>query len=236
MADRTVELRRRFLACAGGAGLVIASGASARGASDEPRGAAKKEEEDVSPAEDLMREHGVLDRVLLIYEESLRRLDLSQELDPAVLVGSAGIIRRFIEDYHEKLEEDQLFPRFEKARTLVELVTVLRAQHQAGRGLTEEIQRLASAPASKAAADRARLVDALRRFIRMYRPHAAREDTVLFPALRKIVSAHEYDAMGDDFEAQEHRLFGQDGFEKTVDEVARLERRLGIEDLARFTA
>ncbi|AHF17361.1 hypothetical protein NIASO_06125 [Niabella soli DSM 19437] len=30
----------------------------------------------------------------------------------------------------------------------------------------------------------------------MYRPHEAREDTVLFPAFRKIVSRHEYDSLG----------------------------------------
>src|SRR5207302_4790012 len=42
-------------------------------------------------------------------------------------------------DYHEKLEEDYLFPRFEKAHKLVDLTTVLRAQHQAGRRLTDRI-------------------------------------------------------------------------------------------------
>ena len=38
----------------------------------------KKEELEVSPGEDLMREHGVLNRVLLIYEEISRRLDAGQ--------------------------------------------------------------------------------------------------------------------------------------------------------------
>lgn len=49
------------------------------------------------------------------------------------------------------------------------------------------------------------------------------------------MSGHEYGALGEEFEKQEHRLFGEDGFEKIVDEVARLERRLGINDLAQFT-
>ena len=79
------------------------------------------------------------------------------------------------------------------------------------------------------------LAAALRQFVRMYRPHAAREDTVLFPALRRVVSGHEYGALGEQFEDEEHRLFGEDGFEKVVDEVAQLERRLGLDDLARFT-
>jgi hypothetical protein len=69
----------------------------------------------------------------------------------------------------------------------------------------------------------------------MYRPHAAREDTVLFPAFRRIATPHEYDSLGEQFEDQEHQLFGEDGFEKIVDEVASLEEKMGIEDLAQFT-
>ena len=69
----------------------------------------------------------------------------------------------------------------------------------------------------------------------MYRPHAAREDTVLFPAFRRVVSSNEYDALGEAFELEEHRLFGEDGFEKVVAEVGGIERRLGIADLSAFT-
>ena len=49
---------------------------------------------------------------------------------------------------------------------------------------------------------------------------------VLFPALRSVVPPHEYDALGEDFERLEHRLFGEAGFEKVVDEIAGFERRL----------
>src|SRR4051812_8918736 len=66
------------------------------------------EEEDVSPPEDLMREHGVLKRVLLVYEEAIRRLEKNADVPPVAVQRSAEIIRTFIEDYHEKLEEDFL--------------------------------------------------------------------------------------------------------------------------------
>ena len=69
----------------------------------------------------------------------------------------------------------------------------------------------------------------------MYRPHAAHEDTVLFPAFHTVVSRWEYEALGEAFEDKEHQLFGEGGFEKIVAEVAALERALGIEDLRRFT-
>ncbi len=72
-------------------------------------------------------------------------------------------------------------------------------------------------------------------FNAMYRPHEAREDTVLFPAFRKIVSRHEYDSLGEEFKNNEHNLFGEDGFETMVNKVSDIEKSLGIYDLAQFT-
>ena len=195
-----------------------------------------KNVEEVSPMEDLMREHGVLNRVLLIYDEILARLTSGKEFSPEVLSGAAGVIRRFIEDYHEKLEEDYLFPRFEKAKKLVDLVKALREQHHAGRRLTNAVKRRATTHALKNESARTQLAQHLRLFIRMYRPHESREDTVLFPAFRSLVSAHEYAALGETFEAKEHALFGKDGFREIVEEVAKLEKALGIYELSRFTA
>jgi len=69
----------------------------------------------------------------------------------------------------------------------------------------------------------------------MYNPHEAREDTVLFPAFRKLVRSSEFSALGEEFEEREHSLFGDDSFESMVDRVAAIEKRLGIFDLSQFT-
>jgi hemerythrin-like domain-containing protein len=208
-------------------------------AADEPSKAAygDEAEEGVSPPEDLMREHGVLRRILFIYDEILwRRLAPGEDFPLEVLVGSAEVVRRFVEDYHEKLEEEYIFPRFRNAGKSIELVDTLLAQHRAGRVLTDAILQRATNQALRDSAERAKLMAALRLFARMYRPHAAREDTVLFPALRSIISPHEFDALGEEFEDKEHELFGQDGFEGVVARVAGFERQLGIDELASFTA
>jgi hemerythrin-like domain-containing protein len=198
------------------------------------RALAANKDENVSPPEDLMREHGILNRVLLVYEEVLRRLVASQEFDPANLDAAARIIRNFVEDYHERQEEQYLFPRFERANRLVPLVTTLRQQHDAGRRLTDIV--LASGAKSRTDGDaRRKTVASLQAFIRMYRPHEAREDTELFPALRSIVSPHEFDALGEEFETNEHKLFGGDGFEMYVARVASIEKNLDINDLNQFT-
>ena len=191
------------------------------------------EEENVSTNEDLMREHGILKRVLIAYDEIIRRIRAKEDFPPQTVTEGATIIRKFIEDYHEKLEEDHLFPRFRKAGKQVELVTVLYAQHQAGRRVTDRI--MAKANTLKTEDDRSQLAQDLEAFNRMYAPHEAREDTVLFPALHKIVSLHEYDALGEHFEKIERQTFGGDGFDIYVDKVAALEKRLGIYDLSKFT-
>jgi hemerythrin-like domain-containing protein len=213
--------RRVFVTAVGAAGAGVwmpmlaaeqQGGGGGKPKQDEP-------EEEISPAEDLMREHGVLKRVLLVYEEAIRRIDAKQDLPPEAVREGATIIRTFIEDYHEKLEEEYLFPRFEKA----------------GRRVTDQVTQLATAQALKQPQSATKLRDLLRQFSTMYAPHEAREDTVLFPALRKLVSRQEYAALGEDFEKKEHQLFGEDGFDKMVDRVAAIEKTLGIYDLAQFT-
>jgi hemerythrin-like domain-containing protein len=223
--------RRKFIKAGG---IVIAASAIGGVA----RVLAKEEEKknnEVSPPEDLMREHGVLKRILLVYGEALRRMDTNEDLPPEPLHESAKIIRSFVEDYHEKLEENYLFPRFKKANKLVDLVDVLLQQHQGGRRLTDVTIQFATNQALKNEDDRRKLADSMRQFIRMYSPHEAREDTVLFPAFRGIVSAHEFDSLGEDFEKKEDELFGDDGFEKIVDKVATIEKKFGIYDLSQFT-
>jgi hemerythrin-like domain-containing protein len=235
MAALIASGRRDLLkiAAVGGAayagGLIVPSAFAAK-----PRKKQSEKEAEVTPPEDLMREHGVLDRLLLVYEAGLRKFAANEDFDPAIITTAAETVRDFIENYHEKSEEEAVFPRFKKAGKLVPLVDTLLTQHQAGRRVTQAI--LQSAPGSrKDGDDRKRLISSIEAFIAMYRPHAAREDTELFPLLKSLVSTHEYDAMAEDFEKKEHQLFGEDGFEMMTKRVAGIEQKIGIDDLSQFT-
>jgi len=197
------------------------------------RDAKKKAEDAISPPEDLMREHAILDRILLIYERGMRRLAQGEDIDPAVFVQSATIMRDFIHDYHEKSEEELVFPRFKTAGRMVELVNVLLTQHGAGRKLTERI--LAAAPQARSREPREAMGRDIQAFIAMYRPHAAREETDLFPTLRQLVTGDEYDGIAEELEKRERQAFGADGFEKIAKKVAEVEKVIGIYDLDVFT-
>jgi len=230
--DNDNSTRRIFLRRSGAiiaaATAVQSFGVVAQGAEE-----IEKSNEEISPVEDLMREHGVLSRLLLIYDDISHRIESSRAFPSEALIGTARLIQRFVENYHEKLEENYLFPRFEKTGRLVDLVKVLLDQHQTGRHLTEEILRFPSAPLTLE--EQSRLQIYLRAFCRMYRPHKAKEDTVLFPAFHRVVSLKEFDSLGESFEDKEVELFGEGGFEKIVDEVAGIEKRLGISELSQFT-
>jgi hypothetical protein len=126
--------RRRFLQHTSiASAAVLVPAISFANPQKPPSAEKKKDAEEISPAEDLMREHGVLNRILLIYDHHLHMLTTEQTFDGSVLVRAADIVRHFVEDYHEKLEEDFLFPRFRKVGKLVNLVDTLLAQHKAGR-------------------------------------------------------------------------------------------------------
>lgn len=198
-------------------------------------GCKKQAEEEVTPAEDLMREHGVLRRILLVYDTLRNKLFNNEQFQSEILNNSAVLIRDFIENYHEKLEEDFIFPRFEKAGQLVELVGVLRLQHQVGRTLTNTLIQGFNNVKPGTQEENQKLAGIIYSFNNMYRPHAAREDTVLFPALKTLVPEKEYDDLGEDFENKEHELFGEAGFEGVVVKVSEIEKKLGIYDLSSFT-
>jgi hemerythrin-like domain-containing protein len=240
--ETVVTSKRRLLVFGGVITALAAPTFISKPAFSEEKGGSKKlkkmvtgkKDEEVTPPEDLMREHGVLDRVLLLYEAGIRKFSSNADFDTTLIMQSAEIIRDFINNYHEKSEEEHVFPRFRKAGQMVDLVDTLLRQHEAGRNVTQTILRLA--PASRKDGDeRKQLVTSIQSFITMYRPHAAREDTDLFPKLKDVVSSNEYDSMGEDFEKKEHELFGEDGFEKMAARVARLEQQMGIHDLDQFT-
>lgn len=196
---------------------------------------AKEEEKDadLSPLEDLMREHGVLNRVLLVYEELQRRIRSKLDFQMKTVQEAASIIHDFIENHHEKTEEKYVFPRLEKIGKNADLVKVLRAQHDAGRKVTAEILSLSKGAAKDQTLRK--LNGLMADFIRMYRPHEAFEDTVVFPAFKKSLTPNDYDALGDTFEDEEREVLGKNGFEGVLDHIGALEKQLDIFDIKKFT-
>jgi hypothetical protein len=101
--------------------------------------------------------------------------------------------------------------------------------------VTARILDLSRPERYKETSGREKLVDDCHSFIRMYRPHESREDTILFPALRTLLTAKQVEALGDKMEEDEQKVLGHEGFERSVAEVEAIEKALGIYELAQFT-
>lgn len=186
----------------------------------------------VTPNEDLMREHGLLQRLLLIYDEVGRRASAGQDVPADRLAAAARLVSKLIEGYHEKLEEDYVFPRLRRVGHLTELAEALKRQHAAGRLVTTRVREIAERGVGQ---ERSELVELLNVYQQMYRPHSGREDTVLFPAFKGVVPGPDYRELGEKFEEEEQALLGEGGFQEAVRQVAQIERALGIHDITRFT-
>lgn len=172
-----------------------------------------------SPTEDLMNEHGVVRRLLAIYQA---RLDRINETIPVEVLKEATIIfRAFLNNYHEELEEKYIFPRMQNVDTLIE-------QHHVGRQLIGILLQLLDGEDIDD--------EILRDLIRMYSRHANYEDTILFPEFKTMVSSVERAQLGEIFERSEEDKFGKNGFEVIVKKIDVLEQQLGINGLASFTA
>jgi hemerythrin-like domain-containing protein len=192
---------------------------------------------EVTATEDLMREHGVIRRALLVYSETVPKLrQNASRVDAAALQQTAQLFRTFGEDYHERmLEEQHIFPLIRKqGAELQHYADVLIAQHNRGREITD--YTLAVTKGGKISAAHAEpLAKVFEGFVRMYANHAAREDTIVFPAWKKNFSEKQLDEISDQFEEIEHKMFGKDGFEDAEKKISSIEGALGFGDLAQFT-
>ena len=236
-----VNNRRDFLrvSAVAGAGLILSACEKNETSSvQKQEGSAMDEqsEGEVTATEDLMREHGVLRRALLVYSAATVRLRRNtSSVSPDALQKTAKLFRTFGEDYHEqKLEEAYIFPAVKKAGGEAgSYPDILVVQHNRGREITDYVLNVSQG--AKIGGNAEELATALEAFVLMYRNHTAREDTIVFPAWKQTITEQELDELGEKFEEIEHQQFGEDGFEDALKQMSAIETSLGLADIAQFT-
>jgi hemerythrin-like domain-containing protein len=187
--------------------------------------------------EDLMREHGILHRLLSIYDKVAEQLGHHTPVRRAIVEEAVTIMKNFIDDYHQKLEEEYLFPQFKKHSSYKTLVKTLEKQHNIGRQLNARIKEIAmhdnifNKPTYKT-----HLLALLKAYSSMFRVHTAREDTELFPHARSVMPTYKFNSLSRIFEDREVALFGHDGFTVILGKVIALEKALGIYRLEKANA
>ncbi len=111
---------------------------------------------------------------------------------------------------------------------------ILIEQHNRGREITDYILSVTSS-GKISSVHTEPLAQGFDSFVLMYQNHAAREDTIVFPAWKKNFTDKQLDEIGDQFEDIEHKMVGKDGFEDAEKKISGIEASLGFADLAQFT-
>ncbi len=226
MFSRKPLSRRSFIALAGATGAGVLAGCSKSGQS----------EGDAETAIEIMaRQHGVLCRAVAVLEEIRGGMDARMDLPPETIGGTVEIVRLFIVGHHQQMEEKFIYPVFDAAGKMSALVGVLREQHAAASQLIGILKGLYAEFSARDLEKRRTLGSALHHFCRMYRAHADREDTALFPLLHRTMPLKAYAELSSAFRKAESDFTGQNGFEETIRKLTDYENILGIGDLATFT-
>ena len=183
-----------------------------------------------------MKEHGVVERLLLIYQRILEKAITGQEIDIEAIHHVSEIVRDYVVNHHEKDEEEFIFPKFREANYIVEIVDTLERQHDVTEELNGQIMDLSAKGQDISQDELVRLLDHCGMFINMYLPHISRENTILFPAFFDIVSGDYIRDIKEKMEDEEDIKLGETGFRGLVGRVSEIEKQVGCHDLAQYTA
>lgn len=128
-----------------------------------------------------------------------------------------------------------MFPAVNRGALKPDISTLL-LQHARGREQTQAILAASVGPGTLVeGSNRTRLAAAMDAFTYGYEPHEAREDTVVYPALRAASSPQEMVQLAGHFSAPENQQFGPDVFPRMLGRVVAIEKALTIYDLNKFT-
>lgn len=178
----------------------------------------------VPAPEELFREHAVLRRLLIVFEECARVTRVGGRYDARIAHDAAKMFAHFGAGYHAKSEEKFIFPLFARTQFAV-VADNLRRQHVEATGYVKRIIELA------AAGNQAALAPVMQDFCLMYRRHTAHEDVVLFSNLRGMLGQHGHHglrSLGERMEEFEVEVVGPDGFEAALEELHSYEEPLGL--------
>ncbi|MGB9905671.1 MAG: hemerythrin domain-containing protein, partial [Desulfotomaculales bacterium] len=143
----------------------------------------------------LDHEHRLIEKVLEILQKEAEKLKDNRG-DPEVIAAALDFFSGFADGCHHRKEERVLFPLLEERGIPKEggPIGVMLREHEEGRRL---IARMREAAARK---DRAQLAEAAGAYVELLKGHIWKEDDVLYPAGKKVLTADDARNLVEGFE------------------------------------
>ncbi len=177
------------------------------------------------PTEDLMNEHRVIERMLVVLSRACDRVEAGKEVERELFVGAGDFFKNFADKCHHGKEEKLLFERMQ-ARGLsgeVGPIAVMLREHQDGRAHVRKISELSVAKESKKRNDG--LISAGRAYVELLSQHIQKEDNILYPLANQILTEEDQEELERGFEDVERDVMGPGVHEKYHQMIEEWEKR-----------
>lgn len=168
--------------------------------------------------------HGPIERILLVCEEALRRRPGRPSIPVDVVMRACELTGRYVERYHQSLEEGFVFPSIEKCGDLSSAVRTLREQHEQMRKLTDHVMGLCKEVSPGDLDSGLTLAQGLSRLVLLYRTHLALEDDVVLPAFLEELANHRN--LSEPYMKAARRLAGASALKDMAARLGLLEQEL----------
>ena len=158
-----------------------------------------------SPTETLEAEHRLIQRVVATMAQIADAVEQGRVVEVPVLRELVRFLKTFGDECHHAKEETALFPMLElKGVPLAGCpVAVLHNDHLKGRVLVGELSDAIEAYAAEDRSGRRSVIPALRALVAFYPDHIWKEDYLLFPLARKVLSSMDERILTQHFEQLE---------------------------------
>ena len=176
--------------------------------------------------DDLMHEHGAIFEALQVREAIAKRLDEGGAVEEGDISDILGFLKLFADHCHHGKEEGILFPALARVGLSEDegSLRVLRSEHERGRELLRAMEA-----ASFPKLDPARFSAAVHGYIELLEKHIRKENSMFFPMVRKLLTAHQFDEMSRAFDDFENSVIGEGRHEELHALLATLRARYNIE-------
>ena len=158
---------------------------------------------------ELKNDHRVIQHVVAGMSAVAELLDSGKQVDPSVLADLVQFLSVFADQCHQEKEEQHLFPLLAaKANisTRRELESLAR-EHRSAKQLVSQLAKVAAVYVHNPGAVRYRVIDLLQQLVEFYPAHIWKEEYLLFPMARKVLSEEDDRRLLKEFKSVESDIY-----------------------------
>ena len=157
----------------------------------------------------LEHEHRTIEKIVRVMGVLVDELAEKRDIDDDVLRDLCQFLRVYGHQCHHGKEESYLFPILESHGVPEEgcPLGALRHEHERSRALTQELVRASAEYAVNRPAGSSALSEVLRNLAQFYPAHIWKEEYLLFPMARKVLSEEDDQRLLKEFKSVESDIF-----------------------------